>query len=76
MLLRQRNAGVSAARNAGIAAARGRYLAFLDADDRWAGDALACHAAAFAADEGLGVSFGSAPRLRSGGIAMGRTLSR
>jgi glycosyltransferase involved in cell wall biosynthesis len=58
MLLRQRNAGVSAARNAGIAAARGRYLAFLDADDRWAGDALACHAAAFAADEGLGVSFG------------------
>lgn len=34
-LLRQRNAGVSAARNAGMAAARGRYFALLDSDDLW-----------------------------------------
>lgn len=56
-IVRQANCGPAAARNAGIQYGTAPFLAFLDADDRWAPDTLARHAAHFHAEPSVGVSF-------------------
>lgn len=57
-LIRQANAGPSAARNRGIAAARGGLVAFLDADDLWTPDKLAVQLAVLDAHPRAALVFG------------------
>ncbi|MEY4985090.1 MAG: hypothetical protein RIR62_3356 [Pseudomonadota bacterium] len=52
--LRRANGGASAARNTGIAAAGGEFVAFLDSDDLYLPDKLACDHAALTRESGRG----------------------
>ncbi len=54
-LLRQANAGPSAARNLGIQACHGELIAFLDANDRWYPDKLRRQVELFQANPELGL---------------------
>jgi GT2 family glycosyltransferase len=57
-LIRQENAGLSAARNAGLRAAGTRYLIVLDSDDRLTPDALSHLRRPLDEDPALGFSYG------------------
>jgi glycosyltransferase involved in cell wall biosynthesis len=61
-LISQSNRGLAGARNTGIREARGKYIAFLDADDRWHPAKLARHVALLDARSDVGLSY-SASRL-------------
>jgi glycosyltransferase involved in cell wall biosynthesis len=66
-LIRQENAGPSAARNRGIAASNGELVAFLDADDLWTEGKLAAQLAVFNAHPNLGLVFGDCQRFNESG---------
>lgn len=59
MVIRQANAGVSAARNAAIDRAQGDLVAFLDADDAWEPRKLELQVALLDAQPGVGVAYTS-----------------
>lgn len=65
-LIRQRNAGVSAARNRGLTASNTETVLFLDADDWLAPDALVVLAATLRADPGAIAAVGPYQRKRDG----------
>ena len=56
--IRQVNRGVSAARNAGLGIATGQFIAFLDSDDCYLPEKLACQLARWDQDPTIGLIYG------------------
>jgi len=75
-VMRRANSGVSATRNAGASVASGRYIAFLDADDRWHPAYLQRLAAHLQRRPDIGISFAVARIIDPEGRPTGSTSSR
>src|SRR5712691_570302 len=57
-VVRQENLGRSGARNTAVREARGRYVSFLDSDDRWLPDKLARQVPVLESDERIAMVHG------------------
>lgn len=71
----QANRGLAGARNTGIREAKGEFIAFLDADDRWAPEKLARHVALLDSDPAIGVTFSASRLIDDDGFPVGLTQS-
>lgn len=69
-LERQSHSGVGAALNAGLDRASGAWIAFLDADDRWAPRKLERQGAVLAANPEIDLVFGHVEEFSSGDAAL------
>jgi glycosyltransferase involved in cell wall biosynthesis len=75
-LTRVPNGGVSAARNAGVADIDSEFVAFLDADDAWAGDKLGRQVELLDELPDVGMCFTGIARVDSNGATMSLTAAR
>jgi glycosyltransferase involved in cell wall biosynthesis len=69
-IIHQRNRGLAGARNRGISMSKGRFVAFLDSDDRWRPDKLMLHAIHLICNKQIDVSFSGSKLINENGDSL------